>query len=98
MSKRRGDVRVLDYMVGDAQYCLKFPPVTRTTLNLQEKGWEPEALVNWLALAGWNLRRPSDGFHNHESIKSSPETSTVPEDVMNLDQLINAVRSSHEPR
>ncbi|KAB5593550.1 Glutamyl-tRNA synthetase [Ceratobasidium theobromae] len=74
MSKRKGDVRVLDYI---------------------EKGWEPEAIVNWLALAGWNLRRPSDKFYHDESSLHSPADSKTPEDVLTLDQLISAFDITH---
>ncbi|KAF8603178.1 glutamyl-tRNA synthetase [Ceratobasidium sp. AG-I] len=70
MSKRKGDVRVLDYM---------------------EKGWEPDAVTNWLALTGWNHRRHSDIFHDHDHEKSPTETHKVPEDVMTLSQLTEAV-------
>lgn len=36
MSKRNGDVQVVDYI---------------------RRGWEPGALLNWLALAGWGVER-----------------------------------------
>ncbi|KAI3610122.1 glutamyl-trna synthetase [Moniliophthora roreri] len=39
MSKRNGDVRVIDYI---------------------KRGWEPTALLNWLALAGWG----TSSFHD----------------------------------
>ncbi|KAJ4485405.1 hypothetical protein J3R30DRAFT_3439297 [Lentinula aciculospora] len=35
MSKRNGDVQVVDYM---------------------HRGWEPQAILNWLALAGWGAK------------------------------------------
>ncbi|KAH9982123.1 glutamyl-tRNA synthetase [Lactifluus volemus] len=38
MSKRKGDVQVLDYM---------------------RRGWEPDAVLNWLALAGWGTHTES---------------------------------------
>ncbi|CAE6466273.1 unnamed protein product [Rhizoctonia solani] len=63
MSKRKGDVRVLDYM---------------------EKGWEPEAVVNWLALTGWNIHRSTA---EHE-----PGT---PGDVMTLDNIIHTFDLAH---
>ncbi|CEL59969.1 glutamyl-tRNA synthetase [Rhizoctonia solani AG-1 IB] len=63
MSKRKGDVRVLDYM---------------------EKGWEPEAVVNWLALTGWNVHRSTA---EHE-----PGT---PGDMMTLEQIIHTFDISH---
>ncbi|KAG9077484.1 Glutamate--tRNA ligase mitochondrial, partial [Ceratobasidium sp. UAMH 11750] len=71
MSKRRGDVRVQDYM---------------------EKGWEPEAVVNWLALAGWNVHQQLDPAHKHEA---SPEISKAPKDVLTLVQLIESFDVSH---
>ncbi|CAE6416452.1 unnamed protein product [Rhizoctonia solani] len=63
MSKRKGDVRVLDYM---------------------EKGWEPEAVVNWLALTGWNIHR---SVVEHES--------GTPGDVMTLSQITKAFDITH---
>ncbi|CUA71401.1 glutamyl-tRNA synthetase [Rhizoctonia solani] len=63
MSKRKGDVRVLDYM---------------------EKGWEPEAVINWLALTGWNIHRSTV---EHES--------GVPGDMMTLDQIIHSFDITH---
>ena len=61
----------------------------------QEKGWEPGAVTNWLALTGWNLRRHSDTFHDHEHHKSLAETNKVPEDVMTLAQLTEAVSPAY---
>ncbi|KAG8995190.1 Glutamate--tRNA ligase mitochondrial [Tulasnella sp. JGI-2019a] len=43
MSKRKGDVKVSDYI---------------------KKGWEPEAVTNWLALAGWGANNTG---HNRSS-------------------------------
>ncbi|CAE6450609.1 unnamed protein product [Rhizoctonia solani] len=63
MSKRKGDVRVLDYM---------------------EKGWEPEAVVNWLALTGWNIHRSTA---EHEP--------GAPGDLMTLEQIIHAFDITH---
>ncbi|KAG8769640.1 Glutamate--tRNA ligase mitochondrial [Ceratobasidium sp. 428] len=70
MSKRKGDVRVQDYM---------------------DRGWEPEAVVNWLALAGWNIHRQPDPIHKEEST----EASKFPKDVLTLAQLIEAFDISH---
>ncbi|KAF8324958.1 hypothetical protein F5887DRAFT_1021355 [Amanita rubescens] len=49
MSKRNGDVQVVDFI---------------------RRGWEPEAILNWLALSGWGARR--------ESISPSTSSSTPP--------------------
>ncbi|KAF8629012.1 hypothetical protein AX17_005868 [Amanita inopinata Kibby_2008] len=51
MSKRNGDVQVIDFI---------------------RRGWEPEAVLNWLALAGWGAR------HEPISPSDSPSTSTTP--------------------
>ncbi|THU78524.1 glutamyl-tRNA synthetase [Dendrothele bispora CBS 962.96] len=50
MSKRNGDVQVVDYI---------------------RRGWEPEAMLNWLALAGWGAR------HEPPSSSPSPSSSTL---------------------
>lgn len=65
MSKRNGDVSVLDFM---------------------RRGWEPEGVLNWLALAGW-------GVHHENGRASPPGTpSTQPPDsttLMTLPELID---------
>ncbi|CAE6408244.1 unnamed protein product [Rhizoctonia solani] len=63
MSKRKGDVRVLDYM---------------------EKGWEPEAVVNWLALTGWNIHR-----------STTEHDPGAPSDLMTLDQITHNFDITH---
>ncbi|KAI0782191.1 hypothetical protein C8Q75DRAFT_788322 [Abortiporus biennis] len=83
MSKRKGDVQVMDY---------------------QRKGWEPEAVLNWLALAGWgqshiktlqeDTSSPSSScsegedhhhHHGHQHVyKTAPDSTTV----MTLPELI----------
>ncbi|GBE78569.1 glutamyl-tRNA synthetase [Sparassis latifolia] len=59
MSKRKGDVQVLDY---------------------KRRGWEPSAILNWLALAGWGV--PHD---QTESITQQAPDSTS---VMSLREMI----------
>ncbi|KAH9005882.1 glutamyl-tRNA synthetase [Lactarius hatsudake] len=62
MSKRSGDVQVMDYM---------------------RRGWEPDAVLNWVALAGW-------GTHTDDQTSKTakaPDSTTVmslPEIVTNL--------------
>ncbi|KAI9509861.1 hypothetical protein F5148DRAFT_1184185 [Russula earlei] len=65
MSKRKGNVQVLDYM---------------------RRGWEPDAVLNWLALAGWgNHIEPSDrGGQASKTIKA-PDSTTV----MNISEIID---------
>ncbi|KAH7923759.1 glutamyl-tRNA synthetase [Leucogyrophana mollusca] len=48
MSKRKGDVQVLDFM---------------------RRGWEPDAVLNWLALSGW-------GVHHDRAQQPSPSSDT----------------------
>ncbi|KAJ3755932.1 hypothetical protein EV360DRAFT_85438 [Lentinula raphanica] len=50
MSKRNGDVQVVDYM---------------------RRGWEPQAILNWLALAGWGAKHESEQAIPSESSSSS---------------------------
>ncbi|KAF9442598.1 glutamyl-tRNA synthetase [Macrolepiota fuliginosa MF-IS2] len=55
MSKRNGDVQVIDYI---------------------RRGWEPEAILNWLALAGWGARHPereetAAAFAHHDAPDST---------------------------
>ncbi|KAI1789160.1 glutamyl-tRNA synthetase [Ganoderma leucocontextum] len=65
MSKRKGDVQVLDYA---------------------RRGWEPNAILNWLALAGWGVQHdapcplsPSRGVS-----KQAPDSTTV----MSVEEMI----------
>ncbi|RPD81515.1 glutamyl-tRNA synthetase [Lentinus tigrinus ALCF2SS1-7] len=66
MSKRKGDVRVLDYA---------------------QRGWEPKAVLNWLALAGWGVQHDASGTSTPSSSKSSkqPPDSTA---IMSMEELI----------
>ncbi|KAI0286655.1 hypothetical protein BGY98DRAFT_909147 [Russula aff. rugulosa BPL654] len=65
MSKRKGDVQVLDYM---------------------GRGWEPDAVLNWLALAGWGTHtEPSDRSDQPTRTVKAPDSTTV----MNLSEIIN---------
>ncbi|KAI0078525.1 glutamyl-tRNA synthetase [Panus rudis PR-1116 ss-1] len=65
MSKRKGDVHVLDY---------------------QRKGWEPDAVLNWLALAGWGTQRGSaSDAHSKKSAPDSTAVMTLPELIEKFD-------------
>ncbi|PIL30833.1 hypothetical protein GSI_07001 [Ganoderma sinense ZZ0214-1] len=65
MSKRKGDVHVLDYA---------------------RRGWEPNAILNWLALAGWGVQHdtsclvPSSGGVS----KQAPDSTTI----MSVEEMI----------
>ncbi|KAG6900570.1 hypothetical protein C0993_008724 [Termitomyces sp. T159_Od127] len=71
MSKRKGDVQVIDYIRG---------------------GWEPQAVLNWLALAGWGAKhdmpRPSDPTDHQPKhsklLQHAPDSTTL----MTLPQMI----------
>jgi glutamyl-tRNA synthetase len=52
----------------------------------QRQGWEPDAVLNWLALTGWGVQ--------HDTSTSSPQRSTPAPDstaVMSLAELIHQV-------
>ena len=73
MSKRMGDVRVTDYIVG------LFLNSKEILLNyFQAKGWEPEAVLNWLALVGWG-NRSGDTSGKGQHGKSVPDVFTLEE-------------------
>jgi hypothetical protein len=59
--------------------------LTRT----QRRGWEPDAVLNWLALAGWGTHtEPSDqGDQQPSKTVKAPDSTTV----MNLSEIINSV-------
>lgn len=90
MSKRKGDVQVIDYIVS-------FICLPRWLLNvdfflIQRRGWEPEAVLNWLALAGWGVRYGEAEKHETTSTSTSSKriVQEAPEStmVMNLPDLI----------
>src|SRR5260221_9893059 len=43
MSKRHGDIRVDDFIVGLSTF-----PSNYALITLQKRGWEPDAVLNWL--------------------------------------------------
>ncbi|KAJ8090370.1 Glutamate--tRNA ligase mitochondrial [Marasmius tenuissimus] len=57
MSKRNGDVQVIDYI---------------------RRGWEPAALLNWLALAGWGARHEPSRTTSREEPRVSGSHSPSP--------------------
>lgn len=46
-----------------------------TISGYQERGWEPQAVVNWLALAGWGVHDHSHS-HSHSSEASSSNSDS----------------------
>jgi hypothetical protein len=58
--------------------------LTRT----QGRGWEPDAVLNWLALAGWGTHtKPSDQSDQPTRTVKAPDSTTV----MSLSEIINNV-------
>ena len=88
LSKRSGDVKVLDYIVSQAKLAslqtTTISPVSNVLLCSKNNGWEPEALVNFVALMGssWHGSAAADG--------------TALNEVMTMDQLID--NASHRSR
>ncbi|KAI0757473.1 glutamyl-tRNA synthetase [Daedaleopsis nitida] len=62
MSKRKGDVQVLDYA---------------------KRGWEPNAVLNWLALAGWGVQHDASALTT-ATTKQAPDSTTI----MTLQEMI----------
>ncbi|KAG7452974.1 glutamyl-tRNA synthetase [Guyanagaster necrorhizus] len=78
MSKRKGDVQVVDYM---------------------RRGWEPAAVLNWLALAGWGVthEETSPDSTSRTHVKDAPDSTAVmslPELVESFDISVLTQRSS----
>ncbi|TBU26320.1 glutamyl-tRNA synthetase [Dichomitus squalens] len=63
MSKRKGDVQVLDYA---------------------RRGWEPNAVLNWLALAGWGVQHDASSSSPSPSSKQAPDSTTI----MSMEEMI----------
>ncbi len=78
LSKRSGDVKVLDYIVRLRRPYLLFA----ADPYMQNNGWEPEALVNFVGLMGssWHHAVDSSGAKLGE--------------VLTMEQLIDNVRKS----
>jgi glutamyl-tRNA synthetase len=56
--------------------------------RIQGRGWEPDAVLNWLALAGWGTHtEPSDQSDQPTRTVKAPDSTTV----MNLSEIINNV-------
>jgi hypothetical protein len=98
MSKRKGDVTVAKYMVLPL-----FPTLTLTTVLtylgscppfIQRRGWEPAAVLNWLALAGWGVQHDlvGDASVSEASFRPHPHQDAPDSTMlMSLDELISEV-------
>ena len=91
MSKRKGDVRVMDYKgFLRCQYiCARLAYAS----FFQKRGWEPKSILNWLALAGWGAQtEPSEipGAPSSHSHKAPPDSTTL----MTMEDMIREVPCS----
>ncbi|KAF9263886.1 glutamyl-tRNA synthetase [Marasmius fiardii PR-910] len=69
MSKRNGDVQVIDYI---------------------RRGWEPAALLNWLALAGWGIHHDTTPPTSTSTEPSNaPQTAPESTRVMTFSELMH---------
>ncbi|KIK66142.1 hypothetical protein GYMLUDRAFT_158716 [Collybiopsis luxurians FD-317 M1] len=73
MSKRNGDVQVIDYM---------------------RRGWEPQAILNWLALAGWGVKYEDSAPPRIEDAPDSTHLMSLEEMISNFDLTALTHRSS----
>ena len=83
MSKRKGDVHVHDYAVSSPLWLHQF---ASNELS-QRRGWDPNAVLNWVALAGWGVQRTP------ASISSAAPDSTK---LMSMEEMIQAVSLLNE--
>ena len=63
-----------------------------TLINIQRRGWEPDAVLNWLALAGWGAHTESSSSSSSEGDQVSrtvkaPDSTTV----LSLSEIIDNV-------
>jgi len=83
MSKRHGDVQVIDFIVRITSII----PPPLLNIQLQKRGWEPDAVLNWLLHCGY-------GVHHDTSANAGstpPKESTESMKVMKLDEMVDKV-------
>lgn len=60
--------------------------------SFKRRGWEPEAILNWLALAGWGARHEETPFSTQSSrprlVQEAPDSTRV----MSFPELVDKVR------
>lgn len=87
MSKRHGDVSVGDYIVR-SPFILLLCYNRILTIHFQAQGWLPQAVLNWLALAGWGSG--SDSSKNvSENQRKSKVAAPESTEMLTLTQLID---------
>ena len=85
MSKRKGDVQVFDYKV--CSWARNSRWRSHNVISFQKRGWEPTAVLNWLALAGWGQQVEAG---DSGATKAAPDSTAV----MTLSDMIREVDSS----
>ncbi|KDR72776.1 hypothetical protein GALMADRAFT_252032 [Galerina marginata CBS 339.88] len=70
MSKRHGDVQVVDFI---------------------KRGWEPEALLNWVVLSGWGVRHNANASQPEVLENGSQRPNYIPDStqIMGIDEMID---------
>lgn len=55
---------------------------------IQRRGWEPDAVLNWLALAGWGAHTEESGDQASKAAAKAPDSTAV----MSLSEIVTNVR------
>ena len=83
--------------------CGTFLPIQGSAVTefVQKRGWEPKAILNWLALAGWGVQHepPSSSPSTDGSPKQAPDSTTimsVEEMIQNVSSLLPTLTSKHQ--
>ncbi len=63
---------------------------TRGLSPTQRRGWEPNAILNWLALAGWGVNHAEEGKPTSFGYHDAPDSTAV----MSVEDLIKEVKYS----
>jgi glutamyl-tRNA synthetase len=56
--------------------------------SFQRRGWEPDAVLNWLALTGWGTHTEESGDQASKTAAKAPDSTTV----MSLPEIVTNVR------
>ncbi len=64
----------------------------RLNENTKRRGWEPGAILNWLALAGWGTQSHQHSSDTPPPHSSSPKHAPDSTTVMSLSEMVEAVR------
>jgi len=84
MSKRHGDIQVEDFIVSLSTSL--FVPWDILTSH-QKRGWQPDAVLNWLLLCGYGVRHETPSFGNTKFSSKQLESNKI----MDLKEMIELV-------